>query len=31
LEKYQNQQTAGPGYFKNIKEPAVFTKELAMN
>jgi hypothetical protein len=31
LTTYQNERTVGPGYFKNLKEPMVFMKELAMN
>jgi hypothetical protein len=27
-EKNQNQTTVGSGYFKNLREPAVFMKEL---
>jgi len=31
LITYQNERTAGPGYFKNLKGPMVFMKEMAMN
>ncbi len=27
LLRYQNQRTASPGYFKTLKDPAVFMKE----
>jgi hypothetical protein len=30
-EKNQNKKTVGSGYFRNLKEPAVFMKEPAKN